>query len=265
MGSIINNIARSIAAESNSGGGIPSIATIELLLAIESPSIGDQYFVEEEGEVRTYCDLGGRNLWLLDRWVRKTDGTLYTTSIGQDVDENELDVYGGMTIPGTWPAIGTQTVNSDHVVFNGVVYPNSASTVEKYILYLEMYDNPPTGTTLSGMAGLLGGSILGGTSRVTGIKFASSGAGSALDMGHYSASQALGGTATFTLGKPVECFVDLSGTDALSIVKSGKGEIITKRSSILTGTRFFEVGAIDGSANAINNFKVKRAVFIELS
>jgi hypothetical protein len=55
MGSIINNIARSIAAESNSGGGIASIATIELLLAIESPSIGDQYFVEEEGVIYGYC------------------------------------------------------------------------------------------------------------------------------------------------------------------------------------------------------------------
>jgi hypothetical protein len=267
MVGLILPLAGSLAPTSTGGGpaGIQSVDTYTDLAGITA-SPGAQRYVVDEAEVRTLIDVDGE-MWVRDRFIRKADGTLYTQALGLDVDGNKLDIYGGMTVPGTWPTIGTYTVNSDHVVFNGVVYPDSAVTAERYLLWLDMYEAPPSSVTGAGLAGLLGGNVRGGTSRITGIRFTDgSVTPQPLDIGHYSATQALAGGATWGAGYAVECLVDLSGADEVTELACGRGPgVVTKRSSILTGTRFFECGAINGSAAGINGFKVRRACLITLT
>lgn len=252
-----------------SGGAPAGIASVDTVvdLAGLTASPGDQRYVEEEGEVRTLIDCGPFNVWMRDRHCRKADGTLYDAALGLDDNANPLHVYGGMTIPGTWPSIGTQTVNADHVVLNGVVYPNSAVTASRYVLWLEMHEAPPVSSSGTGLSGLIGASTVGGTVRITGTRFTNGGANPVpVDIGHYSASQTQAGAATYQAGYPLECLVDLSSADAVSEVVCGRGPgAVTKRSSMLTGTGFWEVGALTSGGTAINGFKVKRAALITLT
>jgi hypothetical protein len=229
---------------------------------------GTLVYNEALDRVYQRVDMGSFNLWLPLQMLLKADGTQYTPVVAQDVDGNDLHVYGGMTVPGSWPQIGTYTVNADHVVFDGVVYPNSASTAEKFILVLDMYDVPPAGAAGSAIAGCLGGSVRGGTSRVTGVRFTDGGTVPyPIDIGHYSASTTSLGAATYAAGDVLEVLADMRSDDGVTYLLSGSRGPgpATKRSLLLSGTRFFEVGALNASAAPVSGFKVRRAIQIDLT
>lgn len=270
MVGLIVPLTGSLAAQAASVGGIQTVSSIEALLAM-SGTDGQQVYVSPEGGTRTYYDFDGPGggVWLRDSMCRRSDGTRYTGTIPVDGSGNALDVYGGMTdYMSGWPKIGTYSIEADHVVFNGVVYPAPVTTASRLLLYLMMHEAPPASSAGSGIFGFLGSSTVGGTTYISGIRF-TNGAASPypLDIGHYGTSQALLGAATHVTGRPIEALLDYSSDTAVSWVQ-GDGPArgpATKRTSILTGTNYFEVGALDSGVNPVSGFKVKRAVMITLT
>lgn len=251
--------------------GIASVASFSDLAAL-TPTVGDQRFVEDEGEVRTYCAVGGGGLalWLRDAWVRKSDGTLYTCTPATDTEgtPNDLHLYAGMSaVPAAWPIIGTASVTANYVELNGVLYPNSASTAERCYLYLELYAAPPYGHASDGFCGIMAGSNRGGTTRSLGVKFTGTSSPYGLALGIFGTSIAEGGSSSSVLGRPVEALIDLSAAAALS---QGVGDgrepgLVVRRQTIHTTQRLFEVGALDAGASAVNGFRLIRAIQIDLT
>lgn len=271
MVGLIVPLTGSLAAQSAGGaGGIETVASIEALLAM-SGTDGQQVHVTPEGGTRTFygLDSPAGGVWLRDSMCRKSDGSRYTGAIPVDGSGNDLDVYGGMTDYMTgWPKIGTYSIEDDHVAFDGVVYPAPATTSARLVLYLLMHAAPPASSAQSGIFGFLGSSTVGGTTYISGVKFTDgSSSPYPLGIGHYGASQALLGAGSHVTGRPIEALLDYSSDDAVSWVQ-GDGPRRgpqTKRTSILTGTNYFQVGALNSSVVAVAGFKVKRAVMITLT
>ncbi len=255
---------------SASEGGVRVVATFSALAGLIA-SVGDQVYVEDEAQLRTLVDVEGVELWLLDAWVRKADGTLYTATIAQDTEgtPNDLHLYAGMpSVPAAWPILGTSDVtNPAYVQLNGAVYPNSASTATRCYLYLEMYAAPPFGDPTAGFCGIMAGSNLGGTTRSLGVKFTDTSSPYGLALGIFGTSIAYGGSSESVTARPVEALIDLSDAAALSCAV-GNGRVpglVISRSQIPATQRFFEVGALDAAANPVNGFRLRRAIQIDLA
>ena len=249
--------------------GIASVDTFSDLAGLDA-AVGTQVYVEDEGGTRTLCAVGAFSLWLRDAWVRKTDGTLYTCTPATDTEgtPNDLHLYAGMSaVPAAWPIIGTASVTANYVELNGVVYPDSASTAERCYLYLELYAAPPHGHAAEGFCGIMAGSNRGGTTRSLGVKFTGTSSPYGLALGIFGNSIAEGGSSSSVLGCPVEALIDLSAAGALS---QGMGDarepgLVVRRQTITTTQRFFEVGALDAGASAVNGFRLIRAIQIDLT
>lgn len=255
---------------SAAGAGIQSVANFAALEGLIA-DVGTQVYVTNEGQTRSLVDVEGVELWLLDAWVRKADGTLYTATIAQDTEAtpNDLHLYAGMpSVPAAWPMLGTSDVtNSAYVELNGAVYPNSASTATRCYLYLEMYAAPPFGDPTAGFCGIMAGSNSSGTTRSLGVKFTDTSSPYGLALGIFGTSIAHGGSSESVTARPVEALLDLSDAAALSCAV-GDGRVpglVIRRSLIPTTQRLFEVGALDAAANPVSGFRLKRAIQIDLS
>lgn len=249
------------------GAGILSVGTFSDLAALGA-SVGTQVYVEDEGGTRTLCAVGAFSLWLQDRLVRKADGSLYARAVGQASTGEDLHLYAGMvdTISG-WPKIGTYNITADYVELNGAVYPNSASTAERVYLYAEMYSAPPAGDPSAAFCGFTVGTFRGGSPAYMGIKFSDTTSPYGLHLGVFGSSVAYGGSSESTLGRPVEMLMDLSSNDALTQgMGDGRGPgLVIKRSSLDTGQRYAEAGALDSGVNPVSGFRIKRAIWIDLT
>ena len=248
--------------------GIASVEDFAALAALSLP-VGTQVYVESEAGTRTLCAVGAFSLWLRDAWVRKTDGTLYTRAIAQASTGEDLHLYAGMsdTISG-WPKIGTYDLsNPAYVELNGAVYPNSASTAERVYLYAEMYSAPPAGDPSAAFCGFTVGTFRGGSPAYMGIKFSDTTSPYGLHLGVFGSSVAYGGSSESALGRPVEMLMDLSSADALTQgMGDGRGPgLVIKRSSLDTGQRYAEAGALDSGVGPVSGFRIKRAIWIDLT
>lgn len=244
--------------------GVLTASTFAALAGL-SAAVGTQVYIQSEAETRTKSQIGARELWLRDRWIRKADGSLYTRTVSQSSGGRSLQIYAGMPSMPAFSQIGTHTITADYVLLNGVVYDNSASTAELLYLYLHLYQAPGWAGS-GGLAGMLAGSVRGGTNYSVGPRLLDTSSPFAMDLGYYGNSTTTGGSAEATVGHPIEMLVDLSAAGALTVA-TGNGRqtgLAVRRDAITTVQNFWEVGALDAGINPQDLYVVD-AVQIELS